>query len=175
MKNGFLSSSSSAALLSALVLVPASAKAQVQDLQTEASFGATTTGVQEAPSSSAQGGEGQTTGASSTVLSPADDRSAADADAIVVTARKRAENVQDVPQSIQVIRPQQLEAASVREFTDLPKVAPSLRGGDVGGTRIAGAAHSRASRNAGQHWSADGAGADRPRAAGNRSQHLRGS
>jgi iron complex outermembrane receptor protein len=45
---------------------------------------------------------------------------------IIVTAQKRAENVQDVPQAVQVVNSNQLAAAGVREFTDLTKVAPSL-------------------------------------------------
>lgn len=45
---------------------------------------------------------------------------------IVVTAQKRSQNVQDVPMAVQVIGGDQLEAAAVREFTDLTKVAPSL-------------------------------------------------
>lgn len=45
---------------------------------------------------------------------------------IVVTAQKRAENVQDVPLAVTVVGAQQLENASVRDFTELTKVAPSL-------------------------------------------------
>ncbi|MCI3131078.1 TonB-dependent receptor [Phenylobacterium aquaticum] len=45
---------------------------------------------------------------------------------VVVTAQKRAENVQDVPQAVQVVTANQLAAAGVREFTDLSKLAPSL-------------------------------------------------
>ncbi|WP_304217081.1 TonB-dependent receptor [Phenylobacterium aquaticum] len=45
---------------------------------------------------------------------------------VVVTAQKRAENVQDVPQAVQVVTANQLAAAGVREFTDLTKLAPSL-------------------------------------------------
>lgn len=45
---------------------------------------------------------------------------------IVVTAQKRSENVQDVPMAVQVLGADQLAAASVREFTDLTRVAPSL-------------------------------------------------
>lgn len=47
-------------------------------------------------------------------------------DEVIVTAQKRAENVQDVPQAVQVVSANQLAAAGVREFTDLAKVAPSL-------------------------------------------------
>ncbi|HET6971696.1 MAG TPA: TonB-dependent receptor plug domain-containing protein, partial [Phenylobacterium sp.] len=45
---------------------------------------------------------------------------------VIVTAQKRAENVQDVPQAVQVVTSNQLAASGVREFTDLTKVAPSL-------------------------------------------------
>ncbi|WP_323493943.1 TonB-dependent receptor [Sphingomonas sp. 10B4] len=45
---------------------------------------------------------------------------------IIVTANKRAENVQDVPLAVSVLQPAQLQAAGVREFQDLGRVAPSL-------------------------------------------------
>ncbi|RVT39415.1 TonB-dependent receptor [Sphingobium algorifonticola] len=45
---------------------------------------------------------------------------------IVVTAQKRSERLQDVPLSLQVVDPAQLEAAGVRQFSDLGKVSPSL-------------------------------------------------
>ena len=45
---------------------------------------------------------------------------------IIVTANKRAENVQRVPLAVSVIAPAQLAAAGVRNFTDIGKVAPSL-------------------------------------------------
>lgn len=45
---------------------------------------------------------------------------------VIVTAQKRAENVQDVPTAVQVVTSGQLAAAGVREFTDLTKLAPSL-------------------------------------------------
>ena len=45
---------------------------------------------------------------------------------VIVTAQKRAENVQDVPQAVQVVSASQLATNGVREFTDLTKVAPSL-------------------------------------------------
>lgn len=48
------------------------------------------------------------------------------ADEVIVTAQKRAENVQNVPQAIQVVTPSALAASGVHEFTDLTKVAPSL-------------------------------------------------
>ena len=45
---------------------------------------------------------------------------------IIVTANKRAENVQDVPLAVSVVAPAQLAAAGVRNFADLGKISPSL-------------------------------------------------
>jgi iron complex outermembrane recepter protein len=45
---------------------------------------------------------------------------------VVVTANKRAENVQDVPLAVSVVTPAQLATAGVREFQDLGRIAPSL-------------------------------------------------
>ncbi|HMI18666.1 MAG TPA: TonB-dependent receptor plug domain-containing protein, partial [Sphingomonas sp.] len=45
---------------------------------------------------------------------------------IVVTAQKRTQNVQDVPLAVQVVGSTQLQAAGVRDFNDLTRVAPSL-------------------------------------------------
>ncbi|WP_174291624.1 TonB-dependent receptor [Sphingomonas bacterium] len=45
---------------------------------------------------------------------------------IIVTANKRAENVQRVPLAVSVVAPAQLAAAGVRNFTDIGKVSPSL-------------------------------------------------
>ena len=45
---------------------------------------------------------------------------------VVVTAQKRAERVQDVPQSVNVIGRQQLERQQINNIFDLSKVAPSL-------------------------------------------------
>lgn len=53
------------------------------------------------------------------------DNSAANGE-IIVTAQKRAENVQSVPLAVSVIGTSQLEAAGVRQFQDLGNVAPSL-------------------------------------------------
>lgn len=47
-------------------------------------------------------------------------------DEVIVTAEKRAENIQDVPTAVQVVSATQLAAQGVREFTDLTKVAASL-------------------------------------------------
>jgi iron complex outermembrane recepter protein len=45
---------------------------------------------------------------------------------IIVTAQKREQNLQDVPVAVQSLGAAQLEANSVRAFTDLNRVAPSL-------------------------------------------------
>jgi iron complex outermembrane receptor protein len=45
---------------------------------------------------------------------------------IIVTAQKRAENVQRVPLAISVVSQAQLEASGVRQFQDLGRIAPSL-------------------------------------------------
>src|SRR5882672_1500460 len=45
---------------------------------------------------------------------------------IVVTAQKRAENVQDVPITMQAYTGEQLKDAGVREITDIVKLAPNL-------------------------------------------------
>lgn len=45
---------------------------------------------------------------------------------IIVTAQKRAENVQNVPLAVSVLAPSSLKAAGVTQFQDLGKVAPSL-------------------------------------------------
>lgn len=60
----------------------------------------------------------------------AQDKAAADAadgnGEIIVTAQKRAENVQQVPLAVSVLSPDQLQAAGVRQFQDLTKLSPSL-------------------------------------------------
>ncbi|MEG3147062.1 TonB-dependent receptor [Sphingomonas sp. RT2P30] len=45
---------------------------------------------------------------------------------VVVTAQKRSENVQDVPLAVSVLSPTQLQAAGVRQFDDLGRIAPSI-------------------------------------------------
>lgn len=45
---------------------------------------------------------------------------------IIVTAQKREQNLQDVPLAVQALGAAQLESNSVRAFTDLNRVAPSL-------------------------------------------------
>jgi len=56
----------------------------------------------------------------------ADASAPADTGEIIVTAQKRAENVQQVPLAVSVVSPTQLAAAGVRQFQDLGKIAPSL-------------------------------------------------
>jgi outer membrane receptor protein involved in Fe transport len=76
---------------------------------------------------------------------PADDAAASDdSDVIVVTARKRAENLIDVPLPVTVATKAQLERDQVYSITDLQRVTPALEvsqtsGGEVnGGARLRG-------------------------------------
>jgi len=58
---------------------------------------------------------------------PADNSAAAPAlEEILVTAQKRAENVQDVPLAIAVVTSDQLQSANVNGFADMSRVSPSL-------------------------------------------------
>ena len=68
-----------------------------------------------------QEAQGQPGGPTSNV--PPEPASAGD---IIVTANKRAENVQRVPLAVSVVAPAQLAAAGVRNFTDIGKVSSSL-------------------------------------------------
>jgi iron complex outermembrane receptor protein len=45
---------------------------------------------------------------------------------VIVTAQKREQSVQEVPQAVQVIGADQLASASIHEFADLTRIAPSL-------------------------------------------------
>ncbi len=47
---------------------------------------------------------------------------------IVVTAQKRAENVQDVPKSVQVLRPEQLQDSGVTNLQELSRVSVAIQG-----------------------------------------------
>lgn len=47
-------------------------------------------------------------------------------DEIIVTAQKRAENVQDVPIAITAISSQTLEDSNIRDISELPAIAPNL-------------------------------------------------
>ncbi len=67
-------------------------------------------------------------GAQAASAQTAADEAAAPAETgeIIVTAQKRAENVQNVPLAVSVVGPTQLAAAGVRDFGDLGKISPSL-------------------------------------------------
>lgn len=45
---------------------------------------------------------------------------------IIITAQKRAENIQSVPLAVSVVSPTQLAAAGVRNFQDLGRISPTL-------------------------------------------------
>ena len=45
---------------------------------------------------------------------------------VIVTAQKREQSVQEVPQAVQVISADQLASASIHEFADLTRIAPSM-------------------------------------------------
>src|SRR5215472_12282816 len=53
--------------------------------------------------------------------------SAAGVQDIVVTARKRAEHIQQVPMSISAFSGETLQARGVNDVLDLPKITPNLR------------------------------------------------
>lgn len=55
-----------------------------------------------------------------------DGTSATALDAIVVTAERRVERLQDVPVAITVVNQKQMEAANVTQVTDLSRLAPAL-------------------------------------------------
>ena len=74
-------------------------------------------------------GSGPTTAALAQTAPAATPAATSDANTmaeIVVTAQKRTQNVQDVPLAVQVVGSTQLQAAGVRDFNDLTRVAPSL-------------------------------------------------
>ena len=69
----------------------------------------------------------------------ADEAASEDSGEIIVTAQKRAENVQDVPVSIAAFNGETLEKANVLTVMDLPRVASnfqSVRSSNTGSTRI---------------------------------------
>ena len=45
---------------------------------------------------------------------------------VIVTAQKREQSVQEVPQAVQVINAGQLASASIHEFADLTRIAASM-------------------------------------------------
>jgi iron complex outermembrane receptor protein len=53
---------------------------------------------------------------------------------VVVTANKRAENVQDVPKSVQVVGSQELVRNNITNITDLRRIVPSISGNNSGST-----------------------------------------
>ncbi len=58
--------------------------------------------------------------------SAADDNDGTKIEAVVVTANKRAQNLQDVPAAITVLNEAALQKANVRGMDDLPALAPAL-------------------------------------------------
>lgn len=47
-------------------------------------------------------------------------------DEVIVTATKREQSVQEVPQAVQVVTKDQLASAGIHEFADLTRIAPSM-------------------------------------------------
>ena len=45
---------------------------------------------------------------------------------VIVTATKRAENVQDIPVAISVVDAETIEAMGISSYTDISKISPSL-------------------------------------------------
>jgi len=72
------------------------------------------------------GAPGLAFAADATSTAQADVSAAATSDVVVVTAQKRAENVQDVPLSIVAVSGAQMQAKGVTNVTDLQKLAPNL-------------------------------------------------
>lgn len=68
--------------------------------------------------------------AMSTVATAQAQESAAEGEytGIVVTAQKRAENVQDIPKSVDVISAERLEDSGVTRLTELSRISPSISG-----------------------------------------------
>ncbi len=56
----------------------------------------------------------------------ADDAALAPTNEIIVSARRRAESVQDVPQTVNVVTAQQVEDLNLREFTEIQQIVPGL-------------------------------------------------
>ena len=57
---------------------------------------------------------------------PAQTNASTQVEEVVVTARKKVENVQSVPATVMVVDGAKLAAAAITSFTDLPKVAPTI-------------------------------------------------
>lgn len=64
--------------------------------------------------------------AQDTATGPTNDATASIGDEIIVTAQKRAENVQQVPLAVSVLSPATIAAAGVTQFQDIARIAPSL-------------------------------------------------
>lgn len=58
---------------------------------------------------------------------PSDEGLAADSDEIVVTARRRQESVQDVPQVVNAVTAEAIEKLNLRKFEDIAAVVPGLQ------------------------------------------------
>src|SRR5688572_25754403 len=54
---------------------------------------------------------------------------------IVVTARRRAENIQDIPVTVQAISGEKLQQQAVTQFSDVSKLAPGLNIGFASGSK----------------------------------------
>lgn len=74
-----------------------------------------------APASSQQAG-----GNAAEVPAAAPDDQSADAGEIIVTAQKRAERLQDVPRTVDVVTGDAIEKLNLRNFTEIAQLAPGL-------------------------------------------------
>ena len=66
---------------------------------------------------------------------------------VVVTAQKRAENVQDIPKPVQVVGADELAKSNVTEIADLRKLAPSISGSGLSIRGVATSASSIGAEN----------------------------
>ena len=113
--HAFLSSTAGSALAASLLALSAPAIAQtVPGTSTPDAVATRDSGQLTQPGQGSPGGPTSDVGSATTQGD------------IIVTANKRAENVQRVPLAVSVVAPAQLAAAGVRNFTDIGKVAPSL-------------------------------------------------
>ena len=69
---------------------------------------------------------------------PVDDRGAAQVEELVVTARKRTENLKDVPASVIALGAQQIEALNAKDLKDLNRVTPNAHIAENGEISIRG-------------------------------------
>ena len=74
-----------------------------------------------------QAQQAQPTPAAAEPSAPGDDEAVATANDIIVTARRRQELVQDVPQTVNVVTAAQIEKLNLRNFTDISNVVPGLQ------------------------------------------------